>query len=412
MAGSKGLFFLMETIMKIQIGGWRGRKGGLLLAVVLTGPVVGQQTGDECTGMVPLVDMARGDAYQGFQGGLYLDVKDYNWGRHLGEGMKRAMSIRPLDASGAPARDGKIVFLSIGMSNTSQESNAFASLIRNFQGLNPAVVFVNGAQGGQDARRIADPDAPYWTNIDQRLAQLGLTPLQVQVIWHLQAVANPRDPFPDHAQELRDLNAAAARIIKDRYPHTGLMYSSSRIYAGYAKTGLNPEPYAYESGFSVKWLIEDQIAGDPELNYDPRRGEVRAPYLQWAAYLWADGVCGREDGLQWFREDFAADGTHPSAQGARKVADLLLAHFSTDPTARLWFLRPALRVVLGDMNGNGRIDGPDAHAFLLYEVDPDEFARRYPDVDPIAAGDINQDGTVNNNDLLEFIPVLIAFSEP
>ena len=64
------------------------------------------------------------------------------------------------------------------------------------------------------------------------------------------------------------------------------------------------------------------------------------------------------------------------------------------------------------MNGNGRIDGPDAGAFLLYEVDPEEFARRYPEVDPIAAGDINQVGKVDNNDLLEFIPVMIVFTEP
>ena len=63
MAGSKVLFFLKETIMKIQIGGWRGLKGGLLLAVILTGPVLGQQTGDECTGMVPLVDLARGGGH-------------------------------------------------------------------------------------------------------------------------------------------------------------------------------------------------------------------------------------------------------------------------------------------------------------------------------------------------------------
>ena len=34
-------------------------------------------------------------------------------------------------------------------------------------------------------------------------------------------------------------------------------------------TGLNPEPYAYEEAFTMRWLIQDQIAGKPELNYDP-----------------------------------------------------------------------------------------------------------------------------------------------
>jgi hypothetical protein len=87
-------------------------------------------------------------------------------------------------------------------------------------------------------------------------------------------------------------------------------------------------------------------------------------------------------------------------------------HFTNDPTTRLWFLKPSLRVLLGDMNGNGLIDGPDAEAYLLYEVDPDEFRNRYPNVDPIKTGDINLDGVVNNLDLLEFIPVMIVFTEP
>lgn len=395
----------------IRRDGWiRWAVGGWLVAAAAT--TSAHAAGDECTGLVPLVDMARGETHGGFPGGLYPQVKDYNWGRHLGLGMKLAMGVRPLDAKGQPDENGTIVFISVGMSNTSRESNAFASLVREFAGLNPDVVFINAAQGGQDARRIADPDGVYWDNVDARLAQRGFSPLQVQVIWHKEAVAGPRDPFPEHAQELRDLHGAAARIIKDRYPNATLMYSSSRIYAGYAETGLNPEPYAYESGYAVKWLVADQIAGDSALNFDPRRGEVVAPYIQWGAYLWADGVCGREDGLQWFREDFADDGTHPSNQGSQKVGELLLAHFSTDPTARLWFLRPELRVVLGDMNGNGMIDGGDAGAYLLYEVDPDEFAKRFPEVDPIATGDINQDGVVNNIDLLEFMPVLIAFTEP
>ena len=40
---------------------------------------------------------------------------------------------------------------------------------------------------------------------------------------------------------------------------------SSRIYAGYAVTPLNPEPYAYESAFSVRGLIQQQMAGGKTL---------------------------------------------------------------------------------------------------------------------------------------------------
>jgi hypothetical protein len=381
-------------------------------AFLLVGLSAAPVRADDCVDLTPLIDMAGDEKYQGFPGGLYPDGRNYNSMRHLADGLKRALAVQPLDASGNPSSTGKIVLMSVGMSNTSQESTAFGERIHQFAEKNPALVFVNAAQGGQDARRIADPGATYWFNADMLLQRAGVTPLQVQAIWYKEAIAGPRDPFPQHAEELQDLSVIAAQIIKDRYPNARLLYTSSRIYAGYAQTGLNPEPYAYESGYSMKWMIEDQINGDPELNYEERRGEVKAPWMQWAAYLWADGVCGRSDGLQWFVEDFASDGTHPSQQGARKVADLLMNHFTNDPTTRLWFLKPSLRVLLGDMNGNGLIDGPDADAYLLYEVDPDEFRNRYPNVDPIKTGDINMDGVVNNLDLLEFIPVMIVFTEP
>jgi hypothetical protein len=114
---------------------------------------------------------------------------------------------------------------------------------------------------------------------------------------------------------------------------------SSRTYAGYARIPLNPEPYAYESGFAVKWLTEEQMKGDPALNYDSARGAIKAPWLSWGPYLWANGLTSRADDLFYEESDFASDGTHPSASGRRKVADQLLRFFKTDPTTKPWFLR-------------------------------------------------------------------------
>lgn len=88
----------------------------------------------------------------------------------------------------------------------------------------------------------------------------------------------------------------------------------------------------------VRRLIQDQVQGDRSLNYDPEKGAARSPLLLWGPYLWADGEKGRKsDDLVWKPEDLAADGTHPSGSGQRKVAELLLRFVKTDPTARVWF---------------------------------------------------------------------------
>ena len=118
--------------------------------------------------------------------------------------------------------------------------------------------------------------------------------------------------------------------------------SGLAIYAGYATTALNPEPYAYEGAFSVRWVIDAQIKGDARLNYDSQRGEVTSPVVLWGPYLWGDGVTPRKaDGMVWKRDDFAGDGTHPNDSGRRKVADLLLGFFHADPYARGWYLKDA-----------------------------------------------------------------------
>src|SRR5262249_43367968 len=153
-----------------------------------------------------------------------------------------------------------------------------------------------------------------------------------------EAVARPTLPFPDHAIELESFLQDIVQILHDMFPNVLICFLNSRSYAGYATTDLNPEPYAFEQGFAVKWLIEDQIAGDPTLNYDPAHGPVMAPWLSWGTYMWADGLVPRSDGLTWQCSDFRSDdGTHPSDQGRAKVAHLLLHLFSSDPVSTPWF---------------------------------------------------------------------------
>jgi hypothetical protein len=249
-----------------------------------------------------------------------------------------ASQIEPLDSTGAQDPDGLIVLIAVGMSNTTHEFGAFERFEDSNSGRNARVVLMDTALGGQAAAEIANPAAAYWTVLQQRLTAMGLTAAQVQVAWLKEADGHPPNNFPVHAQTLRDELRTIANNLHDKFPNLKLCYLSSRIYGGYAPQGsLNPEPQAYESGFAVKWLIQEQIDGDTRLNYGQLPGTVRAPLLLWGPYLWADGTNPRSDGLVWLQSDLEGDATHPSASGEQKVANLLSSFFSGDPTASAWW---------------------------------------------------------------------------
>jgi hypothetical protein len=324
------------TLMGMKLGGNRPGPGG--------GPGrKGERITKDTSHLKPLTDLGAG-FYQKFPGGLYPDGKNERPEAHEAAGLKLAKEIRPRDAKGKPDPDGKIVLVSIGMSNTSQVSEGFARLLKAKEDVNPAVVFVNGAQGGMTAAAIQDPETnrgnSYWSTVDRRLKLAGVTREQVQAAWIKQADAGPSEGFPGYARKLQGELAAIVRVLHDRFPNLKIVYLSSRTYGGYATTRLNPEPYAYESGFAVKWLIEQQIKGEAKLNYDPKKGAVKAPWLSWGPYLWANGKIKRGDGFSYEESDYSpSDGTHLSSSGTSKTGGLLLKFLETDSTAKLWFQR-------------------------------------------------------------------------
>ena len=184
------------------------------------------------------------------------------------------------------------------------------------------------------------PDAQPWTVAAQRLSTARVSPQQVQVAWIKLANKGPRGDLEEHGRKLQRDTLAVIQNAKDRFPNLRIAYLSSRIYGGYATNNLNPEPYAYESAFPVRWLIQDQIKGEPSLNFAAEKGDVKAPLLLWGPYLWADGTTPREsDKLVYTRSDLAEDGTHPSEAGRDKVARLMLDFFKTDALAKPWFAR-------------------------------------------------------------------------
>ena len=114
-----------------------------------------------------------------------------------------------------------------------------------------------------------------------------------------------------------------------------LAYLSSRTYGGWAKPrpdGREPgnsEPYSYESGFAVKWLIERQFAGDPALNFDRGQGTEQGPLAE----LGRLSVDQRPDAAQRRRcsstlDDFQErDRMHESPAGQEKAVRHATAFF-------------------------------------------------------------------------------------
>jgi len=307
--------------------------------------------------MVPLMDMGN-NTYLGFSGGLYTNGSNTLPTAHHLAGLGRANAIHPMDTMGNSNPNGKYVLLSIGMSNTTQEfCDAGATLPCNsfsFMGqaaADPAVnhtklVLVNGAQGGKSASFWTSSTLADYDRIrDTVLTPQGLSELQVQIVWLKVANPGPTVALPAanaDAYTLLGQEGSILRALKTRYPNLQQVFVSSRIYAGYATSTLNPEPYAYESGFSAKWLIQAQMDQMQNGTINSTTGDLNyntvAPWVAWGPYLWANGTTPRSDGLTWVLADFVSDGTHPSNSGQTKVGTMLLNFFKNSPVTQCWFV--------------------------------------------------------------------------
>jgi hypothetical protein len=292
-----------------------------IVPVAAHSPAGEARTAADCsvrqTGLTPLTDMNR-TRHRGHLGGLYPAAANKPPRAHLLRGLNAARRVRPIR--------GRIGVLGIGMSNAMTEFSAFAKAAAQDPSTSRSLTFVESPGGGWDATRISKPKAVYWPNLNARIRRARLTPGQVQVVWLKQAISGEDRPFPQDARALQTHLRTIVRLLSNRFPNLRLIYVSSRTYGGYAVTHLNPEPFAYETGFAAKWLVQDGIQG--------RLGRV---WVGWGPYLWTDGLAGRRDGLTWACEDVLEDGMHPSPSGVRKVSRLLSEFFETDPTAKTWF---------------------------------------------------------------------------
>lgn len=315
-------------------------KGLLALAFAFCGfSSATAQEPKEKTGFKPLTEMTAEDRYKGEDGGLYGGGMNTPPEKHLQAAKAELARIQPLDADGKPNRNGRIAFVSISMSNATQEFSAFKRIADGDSAKSANLTIVDCAQGGQAMAEWVNPNAQPWKVAEQRIADQRVSPKQVQVAWIKLANKGPRGDLAEHGKKLQRDTLAVIQNAKAKFPNLRIVYLSSRIYGGYATSRLNPEPYAYESAFAARWLIQDQTKGDAALNFDADKGPVKAPLLLWGPYLWADGTTPRKsDGLTYSRDDLAGDGTHPSNAGRMKVAKLMLEFYKSDSLAKGWFV--------------------------------------------------------------------------
>lgn len=396
-----------------------------ILVGLIAAPAIAQPC-DPAAPQLSLYDLGIG-SYKTFQGGLYSGGTNQRPAAHEAAGTAIAHAISTLDLGGNPSPIGRIVMISIGISNMTQEwrvgaNNDPSSFILAFtskaqalqqQGVvNPAVLVVDGAQGGQDASNWgANPPniavAP-WSVVLSRLTgpQYNSNPLQVQIACVKAATLGPTTCIAPDGSTLGDAGALAqnfaniARNLKNVFPNIKLVYFVSRSYGGYA-TGGNREPFAYEQGFGIKWAIDSQIQASGifgNLNY--AGGSAVAPWMSWGAYLWSNGTTPNGLGITWSVNDFVSDHIHPSASGVDKAADAMLNHFLTDTTTRPWFGWQCLR---GDVNGDGQYSGSDIAAFVNVLNDPTAVS-----VTMQCRADANNNGVIDAGDASSLVTAILS----
>ncbi len=309
---------------------------------------------NESAPLIPVNDLGSG-TYLGEEGGLYPNGSNLRPAAQDASGVSIAEAIQPLDADGNPDPNGKYVLISIGNSEAQQEFLQFLGDASVDPATNPHLVIVNGAQDALLASDWANITSGAWPTLANiLLPQAGVTANQVVAAW-IKAFDIPSGTFPaDESGTQADLESIAQNL-HTLFPNIKLTYYASRIYGGYAngtQSAQDGEPDSYETAFPIKWAIQDQIDGLASLNFDPTKGAVRAPWLSWEAYDWANGMLARSDGLVWTCQDFL-DGGHPSAPAGReKDANLFLSFLKTDDSTRPWFLNPAQTVLLSSNSLN------------------------------------------------------------
>lgn len=288
---------------------------------------------------LPPLDELGKNAYKGHVGGLYPEGSNSMPQAFYNDAVEMAKSVQPLDEKGNPSASGKIGLVSVGASTVTMFARGLEHQLPQVKGLNKELVFVDCAIGGQDLSKIMIPSANFWTVVDQRLDAASITLDQVQVVFFQEDNLKNRSADLDgRGKSLVSDFTYMAQFLKQHYPNLKIIYLTGRHTTAFMPEegkDKHREPRAYINGWACKWIIENQINGDPELSY---KGEnAKAPLIMWGPYFWTQGTKPRADGYTWGPELLSHDGIHPNDAGIERVAKDLIDFWAKDPVSQLWF---------------------------------------------------------------------------
>lgn len=320
--------------------------------------------------MIPLPDEVNGKYLNKYPRGLWNHTNEMP-SIHKETGLSLISGIQPMDTFGNLDSSGKIVFMTLGYSNMTQlmcceqkkdggwcpcEPYTFIPRAEE-RGLAEGVVLFNGARGSRATPAWAEPRNGNYLYIEDELINRGLSRYQVQAVVMKCALGKSylRNSLPAKDADsylLSETIVSALRAIKIEYPNCCIVYLMPRSYGGYdtSPTPFSGEPWAYEGGFAVKRVIQNQ-------HREIKTGKVSATYgplwdgtmlVTWGPYLWANGETpiksGPSAGLFYETSDYMGDDgghtndyTHYNEIGRTKQADKVYEFFIQSPFSQwMW----------------------------------------------------------------------------
>lgn len=272
----------------------------LILAITLFAltAVINQTQAVDHTTPIALPNLGT-DTYLGFEGGLYPNGSNSIPAAYMSEVQA---------AYDALSADSSINFLCIGMSNLEQTCD---HMIENIDGrMNPNVTVGNGGRPGRAMQAWDSGVNSLYT--DLRRADMDAN--QVDVVIFFNACGFPETAYCGDWFSMQNSFESVYNSINQAYPQVKLIYFTSREYAPPEANNLNPNPYAFQDGFSVKWAIESRI-----------NGQLSGVPVVWGPYQYDESWP-----FSYFR---VPDYVHLSSEGLSFVGELWYEWFLGEP----WF---------------------------------------------------------------------------